>query len=225
MQLLKIVGFSFVGLMSLLFISGFIYGLVKKPGTLLDYLNNPSNEKGYPAGRITEAKPIVDKLTKMRKEEVKNFIDSAALSLTEVSYSLYFWAMRHIQEGKVDEGVKLLKLTADNYLNPMAMTKLARLKYHGSEAFTKSTPNANATFEKDLKESFYYINLAFEITQIISEKSNDKTVLNYVVNDGLALFDTFHAMDVQNKFDSKGVKEQQKKKRREALEQYRTLYY
>lgn len=225
MQLLKIVGFSFVGLISLLFISGFIYGLVKKPGTLLDYLNNPNNEKGYPAGRITEAKPVVDKLTKMNKEQVKNFIDSASLSLTEISYSLYFWAMRHIQEGKVDEGVKLLQLTADQYLNPMAMTKLARLKYHGSEAFTKSNPNAQATFNKNLEESFYYINLAFEITQIISEQSSDKTVLNYVVNDGLALFDTFHAMNVQNKFNSNEINEQQRERRVQALTQYQALYY
>ena len=132
--------------------------------------------------------------------------------------------MRHIQEGQVEEGYRLLKVCADDYLNPMAMVKVARINFHGSEALQRPGQPVDLHLAKDLETSYYYIILAFEVTRVLNEETGDKAILNHVVNSGLALYDTFGMNQMEEGFDSKSLSAAFADRWAAQLQQYQEMY-
>ncbi len=224
MATLKIIGLSLLGIFTFFVLIGLIFGEPKKPGTIEDYVDNPNNKKGYHKGNITQAVSLFNSYTKMDKTQIQTAMDSTDLSLHEISYALYFWAMRHIQEGKIKQGYQLLKVAADDYLNPIAMVKLARINYHGSQALQQGKNPIDLQLDKDLETSYYYITLAFEVTRVLNEKTGDKVMLNHVVNSGLGLYDTFGMNQLEEGFNRKEVSVKFNEAWAEKIDQFTTLY-
>ena len=224
MATLKIIGLSLLGIFTFFVLIGLVFGEPKKAGTIEDYVDNPNNKRGYHKGSISQAVSLFNSYTKMDKPQIQAAMDSTDLSLHEISFALYFWAMRHIQEGKIKQGYDLLKVAADDYLNPIAMVKLARINFHGSQALQQGKQAIDLELEKDLETSYYYITLAFEITRVLNEKTGDKVMLNHVVNGGLALYDTFGMNQLEEGFNRKEVSEQFSGVWTEKFEEYSALY-
>ena len=193
MAILKIIGFAFGGLFLLSIFKGAINSATHTvSGTISDYLSNKHNERNFLQGTLVDGNQLIDQYLEMDKNQVEQHMNDKDLTLHEISNAVYFYAMRHIQENKVQDGFEMLHIAADDYLNPIAITKLARIYYHGPAAFGK---DHNLKMEKDLEKSFYYINLAFNVTGVVKEKTGGKKVIDMVVNSGLALFDTFHGLE------------------------------
>ncbi|MBX2875168.1 MAG: hypothetical protein KTR30_23795 [Saprospiraceae bacterium] len=224
MATLKIIGLSLLGIFTFFVLIGLVFGEPKKPGTVKDYVDNPNNKRGYHKGSIAQAVNLFNSYTKMDKPQIEATMDSTDLSLHEISYALYFWAMRHIQEGKIKEGYELLKVAADDYLNPIAMVKLARINFHGSQALQQGKTPIDLELDKDLETSYYYITLAFEITRVLNEKTGDKVMLNHVVNSGLALYDTFGMNQLEEGFNRKEVSMKLNETWTEKIDQFTDLY-
>ncbi len=224
MATLKIIGFSLLGIFVFFVLIGLVFGEPKKAATIEDYVDNSNNKRGYHKGSITQAVDLFNPYTKMDKLQIKAAMDSTDLSLHEISYALYFWAMRHIQEGKVQNGYQLLKVAADDYLNPLAMVKLARINFHGSKALQQGSNPIDLDLDKDLETSYYYITLAFEVTRVLNDKTGDKVMLNHVVNSGLALYDTFGMNQLEEGFNRKEISEKLSSTWTDRLDQFAAMY-
>lgn len=224
MTILKIIGLSLLGIFTFLLLIGLVFGEPKKPGTLAEYVDNPNNKRGYHKGSIAQAVALFNTYTKMDMLQIQSAMDSTDLSLHEISYALYFWAMRHIQAGQVKEGYNLLKVAADDYLNPLAMVKLARINFHGSRALQQGDQPMDLVLDKDLEVSYYYITLAFELTRVLNDKTGDKVMLNHVVNSGLALYDTFGTNQLSEGFNRKELSEKLSGTWTEKMDQFVEMY-
>lgn len=223
MTILKIIGFAFGGFFLVSVFKGMVDGATHTiSGTITDYLNNKHNELNFLQGSLMDGNELIDQYLNMDKAQVEQHMNETNLNLHEISNAVYFYAMRHIQANKVQEGFDMLHIAADDYLNPIAITKLARIYYHGPAAFGK---DHNLKMEKDLEKSFYYINLAFNVTNTVKEEPGGKKIIDMVVNSGLALFDTFHGLEVNNKFDSKATQEKQAEEMEAALQLFSEMYF
>lgn len=224
MATLKIIGLSLLGIFTFFLLIGLVFGEPKKGGTIAEYVDNPNNKRGYSKGSIAQAVALFNAYTKMDKLQIQAAMDSTDLSLHEISYAIYFWAMRHIQEGKVKDGYELLKVAADDYLNPVAMVKLARINFHGSQALQQGNQPIDLALEKDLETSYYYITLAFELTRVLNDRTGDQVMLNHVVNSGLALYDTFGTNQLNEGFNRKEMSEKLFSTWKEKIDQFSHLY-
>lgn len=156
------------------------------------------------------------------------------VTLYEVSYGLYYLGLSYLKEGDVEHGVKLLHASAEDYLNPMALSEMARIYYHGDEELHHIFPKEHLEgvhlgIEQNIEKSFVTLNLAFEIAHEVHKKYNSSEILKLVSRDGVELLERF---TFNNETDQlKDTEEHRKtlaedlKKDLELLETYKKMYH
>lgn len=180
------------------FIQRLFMSSAKKPASLAEMFDNQYNRHGYAVGDFSQVSQILASYTNWDKEELLNQLEQEAMTLYEVSYGLYCLSMRCMQQEAYQDGFRYLSIAADDYLNPLAMVKLARLYYHGAQKMN-IPPEVLVSREQDLVRAYYYITLAFQIGGVITDTFGKNKVLDAIVNSGLALLDTFNLPDIKQK--------------------------
>jgi hypothetical protein len=194
-----------------------------KPATLAEMSDNQYNRHGYDVGDFSEVSQILATYTKFDKEQLLNKLEHEATTLYEVSYGLYFLAMRYMQQEAYQDGFRYLRIAADDYLNPLAMVKLARVYYHGAQKMN-IPPEVEITREEDLVSAYYYITLAFQIGGVITDSFGKNKVLDAIVNSGLALLDTFNLPDIKKKLAADSAESTLLESVPEKVRIYREMY-
>lgn len=180
------------------FIQRLFMSSAKKPASLAELCDNQYNRHGYAVGDFSDVNEMLASYTKLDQEQLLKTLEQEATTLYEVSYGLYFLSMRYMQQEAYQDGFRYLAIAADDYLNPLAMVKLARLYYHGAQKMN-IPPEVEVSREQDLVRAYYYITLAFQIGGVITDTFGKNKVLDAIVNGGLALLDTFNLPDIKKK--------------------------
>ena len=89
--------------------------------------NQYNRELNLPIGEYSTVVKMVDNMKSMDKKHLKSLLTKEDVSLYEASYGLYFLALQYLKEGDVEHGVKLLHVSAEDYLNPIALSEMARI--------------------------------------------------------------------------------------------------
>jgi len=105
------------------------------PDANLDRLcNNHYNRLNLPVGKMADVKGIIEVARKSTPAELKAKLNANKITMEEASWYLYYLGQKSLSTDDFKGFVKYLTVSADDYLNPWAMTLLAI--FHGVYALT-----------------------------------------------------------------------------------------
>ncbi len=159
--------------------------------------NNHYNRLNLPVGKMSDVKQTIDVARKSTPAELKAKLNASKITLEEASWYLYYLGQKAIQNDDYKGYIKYMTVAADDYLNPWAMTKLAKVYYYDKAEWQKQFPKAQITTDKNLEKSYVYLQVAFVIGGEVETDTKDNSILTGVTNGGLALKDTFEGTGVK----------------------------
>lgn len=166
---------------------------------LQDNMRNKQQLKVEPKIKIGE---LCESLKAQSLEEIKERLTKESLGLYEASFGLHYMGNRYLQSGDFQHGFHFLEVAADEYLNPLAMLKLARIYYMPTEKLAESFPEGSLQgFEQDWQRAYYYINMSLSITERITGGRRGHYLIDVVVFNGVGILDQLTAYGQQGKFD------------------------
>ncbi len=184
---------------------------------------NHYNQLHLAVGKFEHVKAIIERDRKAGLPELKASLNAKNVTLYEASWGFYYLGLKAIQKDDYPNYIKYMTIAADDYLNPWAMVKLAKVYYYDKAQWKKDFPKAQITTDKDLERSYTYLTLAFVISGEIEKAHQDNSLLTGVASGGLALKDTFEERGV----DGFNARKTLQKKRADLLakaEAYQKMY-
>jgi len=172
--------------------------------------HNHYNELHLKVGKYEEIKAIIDRDKKASVQELTTILSAKNITLDEASWGLYYLGQKSLGNEDFIHFVKYVTAAAADYLNPWAMTLLAKVYYYDKASWQKQFPKANITTDKDLERSYIYLYFAFALSGQIEKLHHDNTILTGVANGGLALKDTFEGTGVSGFDPRKALQKHQK---------------
>lgn len=201
-----------------------IAGKLGGAGAGLDRLcNNHYNRLNLPVGKMTDVKQIIDAARKSTPQELKAKLNANNITLQEASWDLYYLGQKSLSDNDFKSFVKYLTVAADDYLNPWAMTLLAKVYYYDKARWQKDFPKAQITTDQNLEKSYTYLQVAFVIGGEIEHDYQDNAILTGVTNGGLALKDTFEGTGVKG-FNSQDAINKNKASMLDKVKTFKRLY-
>ena len=185
--------------------------------------DNHYNKRGLKSGDFAQVKPIIDSARKATVKELAARLNTPGITLDDASWSLYYLGQKSLGDNDFKSFVKYLTAAADDYLNPWAMTLLAKVYYYDKESWKKNYPAAEITTDRNLDKSYSYLSLAFLIAGQIEQDHHDNSILTGVANGGLALKDTFEGGRVAG-FDPRASLAKNKNDLSAKAQAYQKLY-
>lgn len=177
---------------------------------------------------MPDYKALIEHLKAMDKPSLLVFLGNRdarrSPNVYELSYGLYYLGLRNMQENVYGEGLQHLHNAADQYCNPLAMVKLAMFYSMSKEQMVSTFGEQAISFAQDWSKTYFYINAALHVSGIILKSSNDKTILNLVVANGLGILDSFNMASVKAAFDFAGAEKSLPAQLLRVEEQYRRLF-
>ena len=216
-----------LGLMALAFV---VFYVVKKanPKFYISYdqnpvglnlmLDNEQNKQGFPVGTPRDFEQSFEKFRTLTEAELLKMLEEESLNLHEVSNALVLLANTYFQEKNIAKGLPLLKVSAYDYHNPLAMVTLGRAYFHGFSVEEGEAP------VKDLKEAYYLVNRAFQTAGLLHEKTGQKFALDKSVAMGLALLDSYNLHEVKKEFNPQEHSTELGDKIQADLEAFKSMY-
>ena len=196
-------------------------------------LDNQYNKKNLPVGEFSTVENMVNNMEKQDRNHLLKTLNDEDVTLYEASYGLFFLGLTYLHDGDVEKGVKYLKASAEDYLNPLALGEMARIYYHGNDELHHIFPKEHIDdidlgIEQDHEKSFVILNLAFEIAHEVHKKHHSTVVLRQVSKEGVELLERF---TFKNEADELRTTEEDKAKLMadlnkdlELLQKYREMY-
>lgn len=151
-----------------------------------------------------------EKLSVMDRYSVENFLRQKDISFFDASFGIHFLGNRFFLEDNFEKGLYYQHLSADEYMNPYAMLKLAIIYSKDTNEILKSLPKGvKLNFKKDLEISFRYLHRAINTAILIMEKFNDRTAIDDINRFGQPLIELFEKRDSNTlgSFDVKAAEE------------------
>ena len=123
---------------------------------------------------------LTGELEKLDRAGVEARLQKKGLGLMEASYLFYTLGLRYFQEEDFQNGMKYQKLAADQYLNPLAMIRLAHIYTDSTSSVQKMFPEADlGDFEQDFDKVYHYLHYGLNMAILSMEHFQD----NYVVKE------------------------------------------
>jgi len=192
--------------------------------TALDRLcDNHYNKRGLQPGAYALNKAAIEAAKKATVPELTARLNAPGITATEASWTLYYLGQKSLGTNDYKAFVKYLTVAADDYLNPWAMTLLAKVFYYDKASWKKNYPEADITTDRNLDKSYTYLTLAFVIAGQIEQDHHDNSILTGVANGGLALKDTFEGGRVQG-FDVQASLNRNKPEMIARLQAFQKIY-
>ncbi len=184
---------------------------------------NHYNQLHLPVGKFEQVKAIIERDRKADIPEIKAGLNAKNVTLYEASWGFYYLGLKAIQKDDYANYIKYMTIAADDYLNPWAMVKLAKVYYYDKAQWKKEFPKADITTDKDLERSYTYLTLAFVISGEIEKAHQDNSLLTGVASGGLALRDTFEGTGVAG-FDARKTLQKRRGDLLAKAEAYQKMY-
>lgn len=160
----------------------------------------------------------------MDKASLLAFLDTRPNAYGQ-SYGLYYLGLRCLQDNTLGEGLQNLHRAADDYCNAFAMVKLAMFYSMSKQNVVATFGESQATsFVQDWSKSYFYINAALHLSGLILKNTNDKTVLDLVVANGLGILDSFNMASVKAAFDFAAAEKKLNAQLMQVETRYRQLF-
>ena len=198
-----------------------------KSNTLEALLKNEDNKLGLTVDKDINFDSLLNNLMSLRdKEKLLEIIHKPDLEWHEASWSLYSLGNLYIKEDSFDLDVSIFTDISENYYNPLAAVKLARLYVMDKETLSKQI-NGVDHFERDYGKAYYYLELGGGHIEPLMEaigKQRAQIVIDYVVQNAIGLINLFGRSSLKNKFDKKAVEQKLEKKKREMANFIKTIY-
>lgn len=191
-----------------------------KTYTLEELKNNPTNQLHLSYSKDADFEKINQSFEGKKEKEILDLLNQPNVSFASVSYGLYHLGNHYIyDETTVKKGVEYLQIAADQYLNPLAMSRLGRMYYTPSEQLPKG-------IQQDLILAYYYTNLAIALGNI-SEEQGEKGVFisSYMRKNSLGLFDALQSEVIQEKYDVDAAQAKLKKDLENIRKAYKEYYF
>jgi len=185
--------------------------------------NNHYNRLNLPVGKMADVKGIIEVARKSTPAELKTKLNANKITAEEASWYLYYLGQKSLSTDDFKGFVKYLTVSADDYLNPWAMTLLAKVYYYDKAEWQKQFPKAQITTDRNLEKSYIYLQIAFVIGGEIETDYKDNAILTGVTNGGLALKDTFEGKGVKG-FDPQAAINKNKPAMIEKVKTFKRLY-
>lgn len=173
-----------------------------RPATGLERVCGPEVPKQVPVGSVALGASSIRTWLAAKGDlaKLKTLLCRPDLTLWELGFGLHYTGMAMVRSEQTKDGIALVRVAADAHLNPVAIIKLARLDYHGSE----KAKIAGVGIKPDLNKAFFGQALSFQLVRLVNDATGDKKILNVVVREGLGLKDSFHGLNVNRTFDVAG---------------------
>ena len=184
---------------------------------------NHYNALHLTVGKFEQVKAIIERDKKASVQELKNGLNAKNITLYEASWGLYYLGQKSLSNQDFPHFVQYLTVAADDYLNPWAMTLLAKVYFYDKAAWKKQFPQAQITTDKDLERSYTYLALAFVLSGEIEKDHQDNFLLTGVTNGGLAMRDTFEGTGISG-FDARRALQKHQQDMLVKAETYKKMY-
>ena len=185
--------------------------------------DNHYNRLRLPIGKFEQVKAIIALNKKSSVKEIKARLNTRKITLYEASWGLYYLGQKSLNDKDYKHFVKYLTIAADDYLNPWAMTLLAKVYFYDKAEWKKQFPDSEITTDKDLERSYTYLSLALVLSGEIEKEHQDNFLLTGVANGGLAMKDTFEGTGISG-FDARKTLQKHQRELLGKAEAYKQMY-
>lgn len=199
----------------------------QKEFTVEELENNAQNQLELPIEEEVDLFRLQEELEKLDKAAIEKRLGKKALGLLEASYLFNTLGLRYFQEDNFKKGMHYHKVAADQYLNPLAMVRLAHIYSDSASAVQKKFPNADLSgFEQDFEKVYHYLHYGLNMAILTMEGFQDDSAVKEVNYMSRSLTDLFQSRDssILGDFDVKAAEEAMKKELPAIREKFETLY-
>lgn len=199
----------------------------QKEFTVEELENNTQNQLELPVEEEVDLFRLQEELEKLDKGAIEKRLEKKGLALVEASYLFNTLGLRYFQEDNFKKGMYYHKVAADQYLNPLAMVRLAHIYSDSASDVQKKFPNAELSgFEQDFEKVYHYLHYGLNMAILTMERFQDDSAVKEVNYMSRSLTDLFQSRDssILGDFDVQAAEEAMKKELPAIREKFENLY-
>ncbi len=165
--------------------------------SLSELEQNKKNILGLKANTQPDLKKLCDDLFEIEgREKLEKRLSKADIDLFEVSYIFYTLGVDYLRHNDFEKGMQYLHIAADDYLNPLAMIRLARIYVETKEVVSSKFPQgAVKDFEQDFQKVYHYLHWALNTAILTMEYFKDRYAIDIVNEIATPLIDGFEGQN------------------------------
>jgi hypothetical protein len=165
-----------------------------------------------------------NQFSKMKLEEIKNWLRQPDRELNEVSFALHYLGNRYLEADSFDTGLRYLQISAEQYLNPFSYLKMGQIFTTSRAEVERKFPQQVVHFEQDIKAAYFYLRLAQALSESSLHKQGDNYIFNFVNKYSDGAMQNLQAQQKTLNLDMSGEKERVEKTIDSTLTLYSRMY-
>jgi|GEM_PF-5624660 len=148
--------------------------------TVAELLDNPQNQLQLPLEQNPDILFLCQELDETDITGIRTRLERPGLHALEASFGLYFLGLKYFQQDSFDLGINIMEKVADNYLNPLAFTRLMLLHKTDPSRFAQLPAGEGQGFEPDIEKAHYYLHAALNSAIFMMERFNERAPVDDV---------------------------------------------
>ncbi|EJF51770.1 hypothetical protein SapgrDRAFT_1277 [Saprospira grandis DSM 2844] len=145
-----------------------------KSYTVAELLDNQQNHLQLPLEQNPDLLLLCQELDETDIPGIKNRLERPGIQELEASFALYFLGQKYFQQDSFEQGLAIMEKVAENYLNPLAFTRLMLLHKTAPSRFAQLPAGQGQGFQPDMAKAYYYLHAALNSAIFMMERFNDR---------------------------------------------------
>jgi hypothetical protein len=199
----------------------------QKAFSIAELENNSNNKLALPLDEELDLFSLTEELEKLDKEAIEKRLEQKGLTIMEASYLFNTLGLRYFQDDNFSKGMHYHKVAADQYLNPLAMLRLAHIYTDSAAVVQAKFPDADLNgFEQDFDKVYHYLHYGLNMAILTMEHFQDDYPVKEVNFMSGPLTKLFESRDssILGDFDVKAAEEAMKKELPTIREKFESFY-